>query len=341
MRTRMRRAGAALAVFCLLGGCSVFARGEADSSLGPLAGRTIELVVPFDPGGGYDLYARQLAPELAKRLHAEVIVLNRPGAGGLLATNDVWTSKADGTRIILLNTVGHLGSALAGARGVQYRAQDFSYIGRISGEPDLMMSASGGGFPSLNDLYHPREKVRAVATGPGSNEYIDAVVLNEALGIDAKIVTGFAGSGEAWLAVMAGYAAYQSRSLSSQLPAVKSGDARPLLVVGEEPVNELPGVPALRDLATDANRHIIDEHLKLNASGRSLAGPPGMEPATLDALRAAFRDVITDPGYIEAARAGKRPVDFAGGEEIDRLVDQVLGASPEYVALLRKAFGTQ
>ena len=330
-----------LTVLAMLAGCSVFAQGGANSSGGPLAGKTIELVVPFDPGGGYDLYARQLAPELGKRLHAEVIVINQPGAGGLLATNDIWRSKPDGTKIILLNTIGHLGSALAGALGVRYQAADFSYIGRISGEPDLMMSASSGPVHQLDDMRRPGLQPRAVATGPGSNEYIDAVVANAALGMDAKIVTGFAGSGEAWLAVMAGYATTHSRSLSSQLPSVRSGDAQALLVIGDKPEETLPGVPTMADLITDANRSVIEDHLRLIASGRALAGPPGMDPAVLDSLRAAFQEVVTDPTYVAAAKAAKRPVDFASGQDIDRLVDEVLHSSPAYVALLRQAFGTQ
>ncbi|MCI2418390.1 tripartite tricarboxylate transporter substrate binding protein [Saccharopolyspora sp. K220] len=335
----IRRTLAAFAAVTLLAGCSVFDRADADTAQGPLAGQTIELIVPFEPGGGYDLYARQLAPELGKKLHAEVVVINKPGAGGLLATNDVWKSKPDGTKITLLNTVGHLGSALAGAQGVRYRAQDFSYIGRISGEPDLTMAAASSPYDTLQDLYNAHEQIRAVATGPGSNEYIDAVVVNAALKLDSKVVTGFVGSGEAWLAVMSGYATCHSRSLSSQLPAVNSGDAKPLLIIGDQPVPELPGVPTLSSLANDANRNIIEDHVRLIASGRSLAGPPGMDPAVLEALRTAFREVVTDPRYIADAKTQKRPVDFASGEDIDRLVDEVMHSSPEYVALLREAFG--
>src|SRR6266545_7841657 len=67
------------------------------------AGKTVRLVVGFGPGGGYDSYARMLAPYLSKNLGATVIVENRPGAGGLVALSGVYMAPPDGLTMMIVN----------------------------------------------------------------------------------------------------------------------------------------------------------------------------------------------------------------------------------------------
>jgi tripartite-type tricarboxylate transporter receptor subunit TctC len=322
----------------LLTGCGAEAPGAAAS--GSFAGETIELVVPFSPGGGYDTYARQLAPALEKRLGATVAVVNEPGAGGLLATNELWNARPDGSTIAILNMVGHLGSALAGAPGVQYEATEFSYIGRISQEPDVVVTGARGPLQKFDDVLSgtPGRPVRFGAGGPGSLEYIDAVVLGSLFGLDSEVVTGFAGSSEASLSVVAGDVDLHALSLSSQLPGIEGGDTRPLLVVGAEPVPELAGVPTVMDYATDANRSLLESHTRLLETGRAFAAPPGMDPDRLAELRTAFADVAADEQFVADSAAAGRPVDFAGGEEVQAMVEELMAAPPEYVQLLEQAF---
>lgn len=116
----------------------------------------IEIIVPYSPGGGYDQYARQLAPALGEELDAEIIVINKPGAGGLLATNQLLAAEPDGTTIAIFNMTGHIGSALGEAEGVQYEPQDFSYIGRVSSEPDVVTVQAAGPHQTFDDLLAPR-----------------------------------------------------------------------------------------------------------------------------------------------------------------------------------------
>ena len=74
-----------------------------DSDHAFFAGKTVRLVVGFGPGGGYDAYARMLAPYLSKNLGATVIVENRPGAGGLVALSGVYMAPSDGLTMMIVN----------------------------------------------------------------------------------------------------------------------------------------------------------------------------------------------------------------------------------------------
>lgn len=339
---RLRRVLAtAIAMLLAVTGCS----HSKTATDGPasLAGETIELIVPFAPGGGYDAYARQLAPKLGAELNATVIVVNKPGAGGVLATNEVWKAKPDGTTIALFNTPGHLGSALAQSPGVRYDAEEFSYIGRLSSEPDVVLTAKDGAFKSWADVEKRsgNPPVRFAATGPGSNEYIDGVVLQNLLGLDSKVVTGYSTSNEAYLGILTKVVDLHSRSYGSQESAIKSGDAVPLLTVGgKDGYPLLAKTPTLIDVVADDQKELARSHSELIQSGRTIAGPPGMRPELLELLRNAFQKVVTDPDYDAAAKKARRPISFASGQDVADNVKKIMRSPGQYVDLIKKAYGT-
>lgn len=328
-------------VALLLTGCGA----SHDEVSGPasLAGRTIQLVIPFDPGGGYDSYARQLAPALGKELGATVIVVNKPGAGGVLATNQVSAAKPDGTTLVLFNTPGHLGSALAGSPGVQYDPGAFSYIGQLNSEPDVVLTVTDGAFGTWADVMAKTgtPPIRFAATGPGSNEYIDGVVLHSLLGLDSKVITGYSTSNEAYLGVLSKIVDLHSRSYSSQQSALRSGDAKALLTIGSrDGLKLLDDTPTLLDIVPADKQDLARSHTKLISSGRTIAAPPEMRPEMLELLRSAFQKVVTDPGYAAAAQAARRPIVFASGQQVADSVADIMHSPPAYVELLKQAYGT-
>jgi tripartite-type tricarboxylate transporter receptor subunit TctC len=120
-RRRAAHLSAALLAGVLLTACGGAETSPAASGAGhcaDLEGERVTLVVGYSPGGGYDVYARLLAPTLAEKLGADVIVENQPGAGGLLALNNLQAADKDGTVIGIMNGIGAGGAALAGAEGV-------------------------------------------------------------------------------------------------------------------------------------------------------------------------------------------------------------------------------
>jgi tripartite-type tricarboxylate transporter receptor subunit TctC len=320
-------------------GGSSAAEGEAAGCA--LDGETIEMIVPFSPGGGYDQYARQLAPALGEELGADVVVINNPGAGGLLATNELANAEPDGTSLGIFNMTGHVGSALAEASGVQYDPTEFGYLGRISSEPDVVLVQAAGPHETFQDLVDAAGSgpVRFAATGPGSNEYVDPVVLEQVLGLDIEIVTGYEGGSEAALGLIQGDVDAHSRSLYSQLPAVTAGDARAALVLGSEPAKELPGVPTVVELAeNDEQRELLEFHARLIESGRAFAVPPGVEDGCLEELRTAYETVVTDAEFVAAGEEGGRPISFSSGADVQQEVEALMDAPQEYVDILKEAY---
>ncbi|MPZ63877.1 MAG: hypothetical protein GEU93_21990 [Propionibacteriales bacterium] len=311
---------------------------QASGEQASLEGESIDLVVPYDPGGGYDTYARLLAPYLEDCLGATVVVRNEPGAGGLLATSQTFVAPPDSLRTVLMNTVGAISAQLSEAEGVNFDAGDFSWLARVSAEPNVLAVAADSEFETFQDLIDAERPVRFVATGPGSNEYVNSEVLPKVYDFPAETVTGFEGSEEARAAVLAGDADAHILPFDSQISAIDAGDLRPLLVIGRQPHESLPDVPTVSDFPTgEAQQASLDALIELVETGRSLAGPPDMDPDHLAALRTGVDCALGNEELVAEAEEQQRDIDPLSGEETATVVDEALDAPAEFQDLVKEA----
>jgi len=312
---------------------------EADVEAASLEGETIDFIVPYDPGGGYDTYVRLIAPYLEECTGASVIVRNEPGAGGLLATTQTFVAAPEQLRIQIINTIGAASAQIAGAEGARFELQDFSWLGRIASEPNVMVVASDSEIQSFDDVLAAEEPIKFVATGPGSNEYVNSVILPEVYDFPADVITGFAGSGEARAAVLAGDADAHILPLDSQIDAINAGETRPILIIGQERSETLPDVPAVADYpaGSEEQQAIVDALAALVETGRAVAAPPGMDEATLSALREGLACALQDEELINLAEEQQRPISPLSGEEMADLIRQVLDSPEAFQQLVTEA----
>lgn len=316
------------------------AAAAADCSM--LEGETISFVVPYDPGGGYDSYARMIGPALQEEIGATVVVENQPGAGGLLAINSLMTAPTDGTTIAIMNGVGTGGAAISGAEGVQFELQDLSYLARVVEDRSVLVTAADSEFQDFQQVLDA-EQIRLGSNGPGAQDYITAVVMNALFDdLDAQIITGFDGSEEVALTLLQGEIDVMSGSVSSRLPGIEAGDERPLLVMSPEPSEELPDTPTLLDQELDEEQQALaDAYLSLMALGRDIVAPPGLPEDVLSCLRGATEAALTDPALLEEAEQLERPIEFLSGEELDELVSTVVEAPERFVEVITEAHAGQ
>src|SRR5215469_2480218 len=83
-------------------------------------GKTVKIIVGYGPGGGYDVYARMIAPSLGRALGATVVVENQPGAGGLNALDKIYAAPPDGLQLMLVNGTAAAMAQLLGESSVRY-----------------------------------------------------------------------------------------------------------------------------------------------------------------------------------------------------------------------------
>ena len=337
------RSGVAAVLLATVVGCSEGggeAEEEEEGAGKVFEGETIDFVVPFDPGGGYDVYTRTIAPYLGECLGAEMVVRNEPGAGSLLATNATAKAEPDGTRIQIMNMAGVVSSQLAGAEGVQYDLKEFSWIGRISAPAEVVLTGTDSDLKTFDDLVASSDPIKLVATGPGASDYIGAAVLAEAYDLESEIATGFAGSGEATNAVIAGDADIHVMPFDSELATMESNQTRPLMLFAEELPEYMPETELIGDVQPpgDEGQELVDSFMALSQAGRSVTAPPGLPEDRLTALREGFTCAMEDPKLLADLEKQQRPVNFLEGGEYAELVDEALNPSEGFQKLLEASF---
>jgi tripartite-type tricarboxylate transporter receptor subunit TctC len=303
---------------------------------GPFAGENVDLVVPYEPGGGYDAYARALAPYLEDCLDATIVVRNEPGAGGLVATNKTAAAGPDDNRFQIVNTVGLVSAQIAAAPGASFDLNDLNWIGRVSAPPNVVVVAKDSPVGSFADLVAAQRPVRFVAQGPGANDFIAPNIVGAAYDFPFEIITGFAGAPEARTAVVAGNADAHVLPIDSQLPAIESGDVRPLVTIDDEPDPLLPDTPTIFETEPpDARaKTIIDNLVALGQTGRGLIASPHMPQDRVEALRQGYGCAAGNAELLAELDEQQRPLDPLGGPETAQLVADVLTGPEEFRQLV-------
>ncbi|MBI1621366.1 Bug family tripartite tricarboxylate transporter substrate binding protein [Aquamicrobium zhengzhouense] len=178
--TRRALLGAAVAVSALMGSAQA---GEKYPS-GP-----VSIVVPFSAGGTTDAIARLVAEELQTRWGSAVVVENKPGAGGVIATQAVARAKPDG-RQILFNDIGIALNEVTMPSRPYDLAKDLRPVVTVGEWPLAFLAGSSTGIKTMSDLIE-RAKTESLAFGtfgPASSPHLAAELLKSVAGIDLKIV---------------------------------------------------------------------------------------------------------------------------------------------------------
>jgi tripartite-type tricarboxylate transporter receptor subunit TctC len=312
--------------------------GEA-SACAALEGETVTLVVPYTPGGGYDTYARMIAPYLEEQLGTSIVVENRDGAGGLLAINNLTNEEPDGTTIALMNGQGGVAASLAGAPGASFDVAELTYLGKVAGEAPVAVTGASTGYDTWEDVLAAQD-FQWASTGLGAEDYINSSFLTTVFEMDAEVVVGFPGSSEAELAVTTGDTEGMTGDPSSRRTAIENGDHVPVLVIGRERPEWLPeDVPLVSDVeATEEQAALIEPQVALMEMGRPLVAPPGMDEELTGCLRDALAAAMEDPDLVAEAEEQQRPITYLGGEELEVLIQQLLDSPEEYRELLTTFF---
>src|SRR5882757_10536165 len=271
-----------------------------DSEPAFFAGKTVRLVVGFGPGGGYDSYARMLAPYLSRTLNATVIVENRPGAGGLVALNGVYMAPADGLTIMIVNGTGAAYSQLTDQPGARYDLAKLGYVATLSAPPSLWTVGTHVGTKTITDAIKSGRKWRWAASGPVDSLSDGAAFTCEAFKLDCQIVLGYKGSNDAALAVSRGEmdALYITDTSANSFVAANGSIA--LVTIGRNRSRFFPNLPTIFEATPlDADQEwLFGFRHAVQSLGRILVVPPGMAANRLKYLESATAKSVGDPAFL-------------------------------------------
>jgi tripartite-type tricarboxylate transporter receptor subunit TctC len=278
-----------------------FARAQ-----GAYPNRPITLVVPWPAGGSTDRHLRTLAEIASKHLGQNIIVENKPGAGGTLGPSTVaQTAKPDGYTItqypLGLLRIPHM------QKVVWHPLNDFTHIIGVSGYTFGFTVRADSPYKTFNDYIEAARKQPGKldygSTGIGSSPHL----LMEEVAGNAKVQlthVPFKGNADLQQALLGGHVQAQSDATGWD-KFVDGGQMRLLVTFGEQRTKRWPDVPTAKDLGYGV----------VSSSPYGIAGPKGMEPAVVKTLHDAFKKAMEDPKHLEVLAQLNQEVWYRNGDD--------------------------
>jgi tripartite-type tricarboxylate transporter receptor subunit TctC len=328
-----------LTAIAVLGAAPAFAESVADF----YRGKSVSLIVSSATGGGYDLLARTIARHLGKHVpgNPTIVVRNMPGAGGIVATNHLYNVAAkDGTVIggVQANTPIE---PLIGTKEAKYDATKFNWLGSPSTEVGMLVVWHASPVDTIQDV--KQKQISVGASGANSTPSFYARLLNETLGTRLKIIVGYPGQTDAFLAMergeLDGYPSVFYSSLMAVRPHwVKDKKVKILVQFGSAPQPEIADVPFAPNLITNPDDKLLMEAAFAPlALGRPYLMPPGTPPERVAAMQAALTATFKDPEFLADAKAVALDINAPrNGAELQAVVERAYATPPHIVERLRK-----
>jgi tripartite-type tricarboxylate transporter receptor subunit TctC len=292
-------------------------------------GKTITILIAGTPGGGFDTSARTMAQYYGKFVpgHPNVMAQNMPGGGGLVAGNYLYNvAPKDGTSMGYVGPIA-VDPLLNPGGNARFEATKFSWIGSLGTTHSVLAMWHEAPTKTIDDLF-VKETIVA-GTGAAATTDIYPKVLNAVMGMKFKLITGYQGSRETFIAIERGESHGRFASVDSMQTAVPQLLAdKKLIVLMQASIKrhpDYPDVPTAFEIAkTPEQKQAMTFIFAPSEAGRPIAAPPNLPADRLKALREAFVAMTSDAEY--KADANKRGLDPQGplsGEEVTALYTQV------------------
>lgn len=238
-----RRWAPALAACLMLPASGAFAQAAAWPA------KPITLVVTYPPGGGADTMARLLAPKMGEALGQNIIVENRPGAGGQIGAAAVAKAAPDGYTLLLDASSFAVNPSLYPKLPYD-TAKAFKPVGVIALFPNVVLVNAQFPAKTIAELTAAARKgkdaVSFASSGNGSAQHLAGALFESAAGVDMVHVP-YKGGGPALNDVIGGQVPVFFGNLASTLPHIQSGKLRALALTSARRSSLLPNVPTLAE----------------------------------------------------------------------------------------------
>jgi tripartite-type tricarboxylate transporter receptor subunit TctC len=270
--------------------------------------RPIRYICPWPAGGSTDAVIRAIAESAAKQLGQQIIVDNKPGAGGMLGANELVNAKPDG---YTLSQLPHGVFRIPHMQKTQFDTlKDFTWIACLTGYTFGLVVPADGPIKSVADLVayakaNP-EKFTYGHTGNGTSPHLAVEEFAQRAGIRLTAVP-FRGNADNMQAILGGHTMAASDA-TGWGPHVDSGKLRLIATYGSKRTKRWPHVPTLHELGYDT----------VSDSPFGVCGPKGMDPAIVRTLHDAFKRTLDDPAVLATFDKFDQTVIYMGTEAYTR-----------------------
>ena len=308
----MRKMTGAL-IALLLGGAAI---GTA-SAQAPYPSRPIRVVVPFGPGGFADITVRLVGQKLAERTSQQVVIENRPSAGGIIAANAVTSAQPDGYTLFVFSSGIALSKALLKTMPFD-PATAFTSVSTMALFDLLLLVKTDSPMRTLKDALDTARadpaKFNVGTINPGSTQNVTAELLRSATGIAMTIVPHRT-SAEVLTSLLRGDTQIGIESYAALKSPIDSGSIRAIAASGDKRSPMQPNVPTLKEGGIDAAVVGWD----------SLVAPAGTPKEIVDTLNAEIKKMVATPEVKEKLETlGFAPVADTPAEFSERIKSETV-----------------
>lgn len=256
---------------------------------GAFPNKPIELVVPFQPGGGTDALARSFADATRKHTTQSVIIVNKPGASGSIGWQDVMAAKPDGYRLAIvtveLTTLAHMGIG-------KIHADDLQPIAQLNADQAAITVRTDSPFNTVEEFLAAAKKepgkIGVGNAGPGSIWHLAASALEDKTGVKFNHVP-FQGAGPGVQALLGGHIDAVAVSPAEVTTFVQAGKLKTLAVMAEQRVKGFEKVPTLKERGIDL----------VIGTWRGIAAPKNTPPQVVAYLKDLALKASSEPSFRE------------------------------------------
>jgi len=312
--------------------------GQAQTPAEFYRGKTVDLVVAYSSGGGYDSYARLLAKHMHKHIpgNPQVVPRNMPGAGGMRAANWLQSAAPNDGLVFAATSRAMAFEPLLGNKAAKYDPTRITFIGSANDEVSVCFAWHSSGIKTFKDVQQ-RELVVG-SGGTADDTYQFPAILRNLFGAKFRIVTGYPGGNEINIAVERGEVGGRCGIPWSTVKAshqywLRDKSINLLMQFSLAKHADLPDVPLVMDLArTDEERQILRLIFGRQVMGRPYVAPAGVPQDRADALRKAFMDTMRDKDFLADVAKARFEVTPVSGDQLQKMVLDIYKSTPAAVA---------
>jgi tripartite-type tricarboxylate transporter receptor subunit TctC len=285
----------------------LLAAGHVASAEAPFPSRPVHIFVPYAAGGGVDILARTLGDAVSQKWGQPVIVENRPGAGGVVASQALVASAPDGYTLIVVAS-GHATNPFLYPKLSYDTFRDFTPISRLASSPNMLLVRADSPFKTVADVIAAaRAKPGSLAfahAGSGTSTHLAGELLNKLAGIEINAIS-YKGGAPAINDLLGGQIPMSFNNAPEALGQLEAGTLRALAVTTTSRSPFLPDVPAMAETVPGYDTEVW----------WGLLGPAGMSPDLVARLSRDFVAALNTGAVKERlAKFGASPIGSSAAE---------------------------
>jgi tripartite-type tricarboxylate transporter receptor subunit TctC len=297
------------------------------------AGKTITLLAGSSAGGGTDVTARLIARHMERYVPGKptIVVVNKPGAGGMIAVNELYNlRKPDGLTLSTINS-GAIFAVAGGNEAIRFDLKKFLWVGQALDEAQIVYVRSATPYTTLEAIKKANKEGKQPKMGAQAVDHTSSFVvkiMEHVLGVDFQVIPGYPGTPEILLDIERGALDGRGQGTGSLMVTrrdwLKTGFIRPLVTSKRTRDARLPTVPSIEELAPAGTKGLLGALAAAQNIGRSVVLPPGVPADRVKILRDAFAAMTKDEQFLKEADKLGLEIGLIRGEELNHDVENTL-----------------